>query len=198
MTQLLTAAAALADALLRVLAPGTVVAAADLPHPAGDHDPDLTIVANSVVSLDGAYAVPAAATAATLDLLSPASMTMRGELLLDAKRAELARRGVPLHLEISLQAGALTLWMPREGLLVRSGTGQSFTCEALGNAVIEVPGEGVLRVYGPDGELLTHYDAQAARTARINDLAYDPASEAAAIGGNAAIHLDVTESITLR
>jgi hypothetical protein len=188
-----TAASALAGALHAVLAPGSVVAAADLPRVAGDNPPDLTIVAINVVSLDGAYAVPPAPPAATIDLLSPASLTLRGELLLDQKRELLAAQGVPLHLEINIYGGVLTLWIPDAGTMVSAGSGQSFTCEALGNAIVEVPGAGVLRVYNPDRVLIAEFDARVAKAAKVAGRTYDttvaPTEPVAGASGS----LDMTE-----
>jgi hypothetical protein len=192
-----TAIAALAGALDRILAPGCVVAAADLPRSSGEHRPDLTIGASSVVSLDGAYAVPPAVPAATIDVLSPASLSLRGDLLLQAKRHELARRGVRLHLEINIHDGIITLWVPENRELVPVGSGHSLTCEALGDALIEAPGKGVLRVYSPDRVLIAEFDASAAKKAKIAGLHYDalvtPTAPGAPQGPIEATTVDVTE-----
>jgi hypothetical protein len=174
------AAVALAAALEGLLPPGAVATAAD--HPAAAAQPHITVVAG----------------AATIDLLTPADTTFRGATALEAKRVELARRGVRLHVEIDIYAGSLTLWMPGDGGMVSAGRGHSFTSEALGHAMLEVPGNGVLRVFAPGGRLVAHFDAAGAKAAKIAGQTYDAAAVAATQAGATAPMVDVTEAVLLK
>jgi hypothetical protein len=105
--------------------------------------------------------------AVTVEVLSPANREGEGLALLERKRAFFGRIGVPLHLEVDPDYGAISVWQPRAGTLIRVAVADTFTAPEIGGVRITAPGPGEVRVSTPDGREVADPADELARAQRL-------------------------------
>lgn len=132
------------------------------------------------------YAVPAEpAPSVTIEVLSTANWSRRGRAELEAKRSLFARIGVPLHVEVDPDEGFVSVWELRDGVLVRTALGTTYSSDAIGGVRIDTPAPGELHVFLPNGhevldahDLLARAEQDAGRAerlaAKLRQLGIDP------------------------
>ncbi|MGH9105914.1 MAG: Uma2 family endonuclease [Acidimicrobiales bacterium] len=99
----------------------------------------------------------------TVEVLSTANYEGEGRRALEAKRALFGRIGVPAHIELDPEYGAVAIWANQGGRLERAYVGTVYDGPELGGTRVEAPAPGKLHIYLPDGREVLDAEAEMAR-----------------------------------